>query len=228
MKVIETEYKGYRFRSRLEARWAVFFDACGVKWEYEPEGFDLGDGIYYLPDFLLHDIIIYDMVSPALRKSVRRNYFLKNLWIEVKGNMTKSDDQKIRKFATDNCDDVKNDKKSFEPLPNPIFVVSNVPDCGSCLEDLYWSLFKMAYPYARFDGDEYYDYLCPPFFSTAINADDGVLAPCILNSGRFALSTIIYDYMPLINFEKTLKAYKLARQARFEHGQTYSLEDLRL
>ena len=35
LKAIETEYKGYRFRSRLEARWAVFFDACGVKWEYE-------------------------------------------------------------------------------------------------------------------------------------------------------------------------------------------------
>lgn len=25
IKAIETEYKGYRFRSRLEARWAVFF-----------------------------------------------------------------------------------------------------------------------------------------------------------------------------------------------------------
>ena len=41
LKAIETEYKGYRFRSRLEARWAVFFDACGVKWEYEPEGYVL-------------------------------------------------------------------------------------------------------------------------------------------------------------------------------------------
>ena len=52
IKVINTYYKGYRFRSRLEARWAVFFDACGVEWEYEPEGFDLGNGLYYLPDFL--------------------------------------------------------------------------------------------------------------------------------------------------------------------------------
>jgi len=25
-QVIETEYKWYRFRSRTEARWAVFFD----------------------------------------------------------------------------------------------------------------------------------------------------------------------------------------------------------
>lgn len=27
VKAIDTVYKGYRFRSRLEARWAVFFDA---------------------------------------------------------------------------------------------------------------------------------------------------------------------------------------------------------
>lgn len=51
IKAIETRYKGYRFRSRLEARWAVFFDAMGMKWEYEPEGFDLGDAGWYLPDF---------------------------------------------------------------------------------------------------------------------------------------------------------------------------------
>ena len=30
IKAIETYYKGYRFRSRLEARWAVFFDAAGI------------------------------------------------------------------------------------------------------------------------------------------------------------------------------------------------------
>lgn len=52
IKAIETHYKGYKFRSRLEARWAVFFDSLGLDWEYEPEGFDL-DGVYYLPDFLI-------------------------------------------------------------------------------------------------------------------------------------------------------------------------------
>jgi hypothetical protein len=51
IKAIETKYKGYRFRSRLEARWAVFFDKVGIKWEYEPEGFQLSNGLYYLPDF---------------------------------------------------------------------------------------------------------------------------------------------------------------------------------
>ena len=53
IKAIETEYKGYRFRSRLEARWAVFFDALGVQWFYEHEGFDLGKSGWYLPDFWL-------------------------------------------------------------------------------------------------------------------------------------------------------------------------------
>lgn len=64
IKAIETAYKGYRFRSRLEARYAVMFDALGFEWQYEPEGFDLGEMGYYLPDFFL----------PKL-----------NVWIEIKG-----------------------------------------------------------------------------------------------------------------------------------------------
>lgn len=50
---IETVYNGYKFRSRLEARWAVFFDAVGIEYEYEPEGLILSDGTPYLPDFYL-------------------------------------------------------------------------------------------------------------------------------------------------------------------------------
>lgn len=50
-RAIETRYQGYRFRSRTEARWAVFFDHLGLPWEYEPEGFELPGGVRYLPDF---------------------------------------------------------------------------------------------------------------------------------------------------------------------------------
>lgn len=53
IKAIETYYKGYRFRSRLEARWAVFFDSIGIPYEYETEGYVLQDGTKYLPDFYL-------------------------------------------------------------------------------------------------------------------------------------------------------------------------------
>jgi hypothetical protein len=53
IKAIETRYKGFRFRSRLEARWAVFFDTLGLPFRYEVEGYVLGDGRRYLPDFWL-------------------------------------------------------------------------------------------------------------------------------------------------------------------------------
>lgn len=55
IKAIETSYRGCRFRSRLEARWAVFFDALGWDWQYEKEGYMLGweggDKLPWLPDF---------------------------------------------------------------------------------------------------------------------------------------------------------------------------------
>lgn len=64
IKAIETRYKGYRFRSRLEARWAVFFDALGIQWEYEKEGYDLGDAGWYLPDFWLPQVEMWAEVKP--------------------------------------------------------------------------------------------------------------------------------------------------------------------
>jgi hypothetical protein len=82
MKAIETRYNGYRFRSRLEARWAVFFDVMGWKYLYEPEGFDL-NGIWYLPDFYL----------PA-----------DDTWFEVKPseNLTREEEEKITRFLEAN------------------------------------------------------------------------------------------------------------------------------
>lgn len=45
-----TKYNHVQFRSRLEARWAAFFDLAKWKWEYEPS--DDGD---WTPDFILRD-----------------------------------------------------------------------------------------------------------------------------------------------------------------------------
>jgi hypothetical protein len=50
---LQTEYRGHRFRSRIEARWAVFFDMLKIPFEYEPEGVRLLIGGAYLPDFIL-------------------------------------------------------------------------------------------------------------------------------------------------------------------------------
>jgi hypothetical protein len=48
IKAIPTSYKGVNFRSRLEARWAAFFDLCNWPWAYE--AVDLNG---WIPDFIL-------------------------------------------------------------------------------------------------------------------------------------------------------------------------------
>ena len=63
ISAIETEYGGIRFRSRLEARWAVFFDAQKWRWEYEPEGYAIG-GVRYLPDFWMPTLDQFWEVKP--------------------------------------------------------------------------------------------------------------------------------------------------------------------
>lgn len=80
IQAIETVYKGYRFRSRSEARWAVFFDTLGIKYIYEPEGYVFDDGTHYLPDFYLPNA---------------------KMFFEVKGlELTKEDESKINKLIT--------------------------------------------------------------------------------------------------------------------------------
>lgn len=72
IQAIETVYNGYRFRSRLEARWAVFFDVLGLEYVYEPEGFDMG-GTWYLPDFWLSGLPSLAGGEPGW-------------WVEIKGD----------------------------------------------------------------------------------------------------------------------------------------------
>lgn len=68
---INTYYSGHHFRSRLEARWAHVFNDLGLRWEYEPQGYRVGeDRRPYLPDFLLPDI---------------------GWWVEVKGSQDRLD-----------------------------------------------------------------------------------------------------------------------------------------
>lgn len=135
IKAIETEYKGYRFRSRLEARWAVFFDACGFKWDYEPEGFDI-NGIKYLPDFCLHDVCF-----PLFDDDTAPHH---DFYIEVKGEMDGFDREKIEAFARE----------------WPVYVVGNIPFA----KDFFDYMYKIAeanmedrlyYTYATIYGNEY-------------------------------------------------------------------------
>lgn len=64
IKAIDTEYSGHLFRSRLEAKWAFYFDELTTSWQYEREGFELGNGLRYLPDFYLPQYGIYVEIKP--------------------------------------------------------------------------------------------------------------------------------------------------------------------
>lgn len=170
IKAIETEYNGYRFRSRLEARWAVFFDAIGATYQYEPEGFMLKDGSMYLPDFYLTNV------------SGRGS---KNIFVEIKGVLNDSDLRKVELFAENRniiiFGDIpkKNDNNYF-------FDVTDNPD----LYNLYYS-----------EGDWYWT------------------EPCASVHGGLVLDypDDPYDY---VDRKITETAFDIARQVRFEHGET--------
>jgi len=54
MSYATTYYRGSAFRRRIEARWAVFFDQVGIRWDYHPQGFNLIGSEYYMPSFYLY------------------------------------------------------------------------------------------------------------------------------------------------------------------------------
>ena len=181
IKPIETVYKGCRFRSRLEARWAVFFDALGVEWEYEPEGFELPSGRRYLPDF-------------RVRCYGRREYedcVPFSLYIEVKGQMSPYDYERIVEFVQTNVDE-------GEVFENPVLIVSNVPESINSfyMGDWYGGDF-LSFEYI--DGDLY----------QAI--------PTASTNGEFYLMGP--DYITSEGVRILNRALTAARSARFEWGE---------
>lgn len=196
IKAIPTEYKGYRFRSRLEARWAVFFDACGADWEYEPEGFDLGDGTYYLPDFLLHGVTIH------------HGLFKENcdVYVEVKGKRTDDDARKINRFYEAG---VAEDPEADVPS-TAILVVGNIP-AGRNLDEIRDSIWDEAY-------NDHKGW--PNLFNfETIDGDYFDAYPGVNERGVFTLFGGDGSYLGYMDKRKTERAYLIARQARFEHGE---------
>lgn len=193
IQAIETKYKGYRFRSRLEARWAVFFDALGIEWEYEKEGYELSqiqdedsednlvDKLYYLPDFWL----------PKL-----------NIFVEVKGEEP-SDVERIKaaRLAWFSNKDV--------------LLVGSIPVederfAGAQNEDDYKGYF-----YFSDGGMDLPYYFCESICCGQIGVKWAACSDRIACCEKNRLRHKDYNY-----FSKRLaKAYDAARSARFEHGE---------
>ncbi|MBX3044884.1 MAG: hypothetical protein KIT33_15520 [Candidatus Kapabacteria bacterium] len=74
MKAIDTYFNCNYHRSRLEARWAVFFKALGIKYQYEPEGFVSANGSKYLPDFYLPETTLRGKSKGVYIEIKHQNY----------------------------------------------------------------------------------------------------------------------------------------------------------
>jgi hypothetical protein len=62
--VIKQWYNYDKFESKLEALWAMFLASLNEFYEYEPEGYSIGNGKYYLPDFRLPYLNLCIEVKP--------------------------------------------------------------------------------------------------------------------------------------------------------------------
>lgn len=192
IKPIETQYKGYRFRSRLEARWAVFLDALKIRWEYEKEGYQLESG-WYLPDFWLPQF---------------------NMFLEVKKEQLEKEDlSKARALAFGDNGFPVLVMNGLADVPQGTFFCHDIDDGGGgpCVMN------KVAFAYCHIcktvcldfgDWDDKYGrgdrVLC------ASNDFPQWRQPCVCFPPKIQRTT----------FGEIVNAVHVARSARFEHGET--------
>lgn len=201
MKAIETNYNGYRFRSRLEARWAVFFDKAGIKYKYETEGFKTSNGLYYLPDFYLPDLKVF---------------------VEVKGEFSDTDWNKIYAFQEDLSKDYRG-ILILRDIPN----VNNRHTLWDAFENVGTAGFRFLFPNEGED-EPYLFCVCPrcgkvglEFDGRGWRVDD--CSPVIETGEKLyypdAVSIGHEDKGYSFDHPKLIEAYKKALSARFEHGE---------
>lgn len=79
IQAIPTTYKGIKYRSKTEAKWALFFDIEHIPYHYEPEGFQTDAG-WYVPDFQFVEAerLTFFEVKPT-QPSMREYRLLKSL-----------------------------------------------------------------------------------------------------------------------------------------------------
>lgn len=197
IKAIETEYNGYHFRSRTEARWAVFFDAIGLSYEYEREGFNLHENGYYLPDFYLKD---WDW------------------FIEIKGGMPKREEiEKVKELS------YSGQSRGAailwgSPWP-PRFEIKNKPKT--------YPHFYGPDDLRMIDGHAALCFYSPETTYFAPGVDPGYfhnIYHAFIHKGKGrGIKDIDLSFLhpedERLEHPELLEAYRQARSARFEHGE---------
>lgn len=211
IKPIQTFYDGHLFRSRLEARWAVFCNAGGIKYDYEPEGFTLSNGSKYLPDMYFPDFDMYVEIKRDTAEGIADVERLSESLIEWGGPIKR------------------------------LLVLSNVPEGKSPdgglwhFPILYWSNDCAVWGWAFFyDGVDDKVHIGVPedlksaWFLWRRNGCTPTLGPVTdftfrkgqkerAYSGELSIKDVI-DFQETAN-EITFHSFAVARSARFEHGE---------
>lgn len=190
---IETEYNGYRFRSRLEARWAVFFEVMGIYYIYEPEGFerrfDDGEIIRYLPDFYLPRYGLYAEVKSA----------------KTRGEINDEDEYRMSWLIDFNG-----------PLADGLIMLGYIPEPVGAVDMCYavqrWSGKSLEWGYI---WDEY-----PVLNEENFHSIDHHTAPVAFSKDDDLLLTHSVIPSPQsTKWTRIERALTTARSARFEHGE---------
>lgn len=204
IKPIETIYNGYRFRSRLEARWAVFFDAAGIEYEYEPEGFVLEYNIHYLPDFYLPTLDAYVEIKHGnLDEDALDEAENKCIWLHVQT-------EKVVLLCKGDPVDM-NVTAFYSVYESPVDAWTPSMDSARFVTGArYWKsrLYDNGKPYIF----EQYDDIKK--VSIVIGDDDGNIADDC-NPPTLIYKCLLRGQYSLFESER-----QKARQARFEHGET--------
>lgn len=202
IKAIETEYNGDKFRSRLEAKWAVFFVEAGLRYVYEPEGLILENGTKYLPDFYLPDFDAY---------------------VEVKRDTPDGVDEVWNKS--------REVIKWGGPI-HQIVILSDIPQGNSVdggiwhFPAFYWRIDCVELGWWFFHGDETVNgkisRLSEKMYSsdhenrkTICAVSDYVLRHITLSGKELTDMKLLQESLN----KRVFEAFKKARQARFEWGE---------
>jgi hypothetical protein len=191
IRPIQTFYDGHRFRSRLEARWAVFFNTLNIPYEYEKEGYVLDSGLgTYLPDFWLPE---------------------QDCWIEIKGTAPTGEDEERLKTI------VLSTKKAGYIFFGPIYQPKSISDDSSAIHLNFE--YDEDGEHVGWD-DAHWWCECHNCGALGIQFEGrGARIQCGCSHGDVGDSCSHDDRCHAFDTPRLVAAYITARSARFEYGE---------
>lgn len=203
IKAIETHYAGCRFRSRLEARWGVFFDAMGIEWHYEPQGYVI-DGTPYLPDFWLANL---------------------GCWAEVKGTFDVKGFNLVAAAACTGLPAKYTATPAGAPVPRlpTVLLLGDLPEAELNQAPHHW-LVRPGLKTADTITATLRRFVFAGLTSgvpALFEVDADVVADEVIQSDGQADKLLRTEVIgPPLLTAKVADAYRQARSARFEHGES--------